>query len=98
VGIRLETNLGENRGAALPEVVVAAPDAQLWAYRLRVAREQWADAMGRHFVHIVPPRAADDHLLVHRQDGGALVVAVATVASEREGGVAFLAELGGAPE
>jgi hypothetical protein len=62
------------------------------------ARSKRADAVLRQVVDEVPPRAGDDHLLVHRERVERLERTRAAVAGQRDRAVALLAEARAAPQ
>src|SRR5579872_4103447 len=56
------------------------------------------DAVDCDGVHVVPPRAGDDHLLIHRNERRGLKGSISFEAAELDRCVALLAERGAAPE
>src|SRR5262245_52731664 len=97
VSVRSEAELADDRGPALPEVSGACPDAHPRGGPCRLAPQHVAQAMSDR-VDVVPPRAVDDHLLVHRDRASGLERGVAAVARQLDRRVAVLAMGGAAPE
>src|SRR5690606_25362226 len=91
VGVRLAEQLGQDRGAPNPHVLLARPRTYPGRDSLRVRRQDRRDPVGGDVVHVVPPRPGEDEVSVQLEGRGVLPLPVVTMARQRNGGVALLA-------
>ena len=94
----LESELAYDRSTPLPEVSGLAPGEHFAPHGRGIVFPNRSDTMRSNVIHVVPPRARDDQLLIHLHCGWCLERHCASVTGQIQSCLALLAEAGVSPQ